>query len=162
MSNWLSHYAMGIDHLAIAVDDLEASITWYTEVLGFTLKERRETKGKLSGMVSAVIEGGPISFVLLQGTSPQSQVSMFVKEYGPGVQHIAVRVSDINAAVTNMTEAGMVFDTSIIGGGSLRQAFTKRDPKSGLMLEIIERKSEGFEENNVSELFRQLEEKESF
>jgi methylmalonyl-CoA/ethylmalonyl-CoA epimerase len=162
MGNVLSRYAVGIDHLAIAVRDLEVSLSWYTEVLGFTLRERRETKGKTSGMVSAVIDAGAISLVLLQGTNSESQVSMFIEEYGPGVQHVAVKVSDIEAAVTELKEAGMTFDTSIIGEGDLRQAFTRRDPQSGLMLEIIERKKEGFADNNVSELFRQLEENKTF
>lgn len=48
-------HVRGIDHLAIAVPDLEESIKWFTSVFGFSLKERRKTKGTTTGMVSAVL-----------------------------------------------------------------------------------------------------------
>ena len=46
----LAKYATGIDHVAIAVHDLEASIAFYTQVVGFELTERRETKGEHTAM----------------------------------------------------------------------------------------------------------------
>lgn len=64
----LARHARAVDHVAIAVPSLEDSIGWFTNVLGFKLKERRETKGESSGMVSAVLEAGPLSIVLLEGT----------------------------------------------------------------------------------------------
>jgi methylmalonyl-CoA/ethylmalonyl-CoA epimerase len=158
----LATHAQSIDHIAVAVPDLEESLKWFTGVLGFTLKERRKTEGKSTGMISAVLEAGPLQVVLLQGTDPQSQVSRFVGKYGPGVQHIAVRVDNVEAVSDGLRNAGLEFDTSIINGGGLRQIFTRRDQGSGLMFEIIERNASGFSEQNVSELFSQLEGKETF
>jgi methylmalonyl-CoA/ethylmalonyl-CoA epimerase len=54
-------YARGIDHVAIAVGDLETTIHWFTAILGFTVKERRETDGITTGMISPVLEAGPIT-----------------------------------------------------------------------------------------------------
>lgn len=162
MNSLLAKHATGVDHMAIAVRDLETSIAWVTNSLGFVLKERRETRGTASAMISAVLEANGITVVLLQGTSPESQVSMFVEEYGPGVQHIALKVSDIETTVQDLKKAGVQFDTSIIGSGGLRQAFTRRDAGTGLMFELIERNGEGFNDTNVTELFKQLEEKASF
>jgi methylmalonyl-CoA/ethylmalonyl-CoA epimerase len=162
MSQPFIQYIEGIDHVAIAVRDLNDALPWYTDVLGFVVIERRTTEGTSSGMLSAVIQNGPLHFVLLQGTNEQSQVSRYIEQYGPGVQHIALKVTNIEAAVDALKVAGMPFATSVIGNGALRQAFTGRDHDSGIMIELIERNTDGFTDSNVSELFRQLEAKDGF
>src|ERR1044071_5442399 len=103
----LAKYATGIDHVAIAVHDLEESILLYTNVLGFELVERRRTEGKQTAMVSAVLKAGPVSVVLLQGTSPESQVSKFVEHFGPGVQHLAIAVEDLPTLAEDLKSKGM-------------------------------------------------------
>jgi methylmalonyl-CoA epimerase len=155
----LAKYALGIDHLAIAVRDLESSLSWFTNVLGFSLKERRKTEGVSTGMISAVLEAGALTIVLLEGIGAQSQVSLFVERYGPGVQHVAIRMESIDDAVQELQAAGLQFDTSLIKGGGLKQIFSRRDEGSGLMVELIQRSSEGFADQNVSQLFEELERK---
>ncbi len=160
----ISEKALNIDHVAIAVPDLEASIAFYEQVLGFTVRERRETHGKKTGMVSAVLEGGPITFVLIQGTSPESQVSRYVEHYGPGVQHIAIGVKDLPEVAERLKSAGMDFDTGVIRGTGLLQIFSHRDPGSGMMYEFIEHTEDDgdFSDQSVQSLFEQLEDKDSF
>lgn len=160
----LAEGATHIDHIAIAVPDLEESIDFYTNQLGFTLRERRETAGKKTGMVSAVLVAGPLTFVLVQGTSPESQVSRYVEHYGPGVQHVAIGLDNLPGVAERMKEAGVEFDTSVIRGKGLLQIFSHRDPASGMMFEFIEHTEEtgDFSDESVQELFRQLEEKDSF
>jgi methylmalonyl-CoA/ethylmalonyl-CoA epimerase len=158
----LAKYAKGIDHIAVAVPDLEISINWFTSVLGFSLRERRTTEGATTGMISAVLVAGPLNIVLLQGTSPKSQVSRFIENYGPGVQHLAIEVNDIDSLSRELGSSGFEFDTSIIEGGGLRQIFSKRDQGCGVMIEFIQRAGPGFAEQNVTSLFAQLEEKDSF
>src|SRR5687768_12271693 len=96
--------ATGLDHVAIAVRDLEESITFYTDVLGFELTERRKTEGKQTAMISAVLKGGPITVVLLQGTTPESQVSKFVEHFGPGVQHLAIGVENLRELADDLKQ----------------------------------------------------------
>lgn len=152
-----------VDHLAIAVNDLEAAVAFYRDRLGFREAERRTTQGVKTGMESAVMEGGPLKIVLLRGTSPESQVSRYVAEYGPGVQHVAFRVTGIADVVADLTERGLAFDTEIIRGAGLTQAFSTRDPISGMMFEFVERTGEeGFQDQNVQQLFESLEKKGSF
>lgn len=158
----LGKYSTVIDHVAIAVTNLEESIAFYHQMLGFEVTERRETKGKHSAMISAVMKAGPITFVLLQGTTPDSQVTKFVEHYGPGVQHIAIGVTNLPELVDDLRAAGVEFDTNIIEGGGLRQIFTKRDKGSGMMYEIIERLGGDFSDESVQSLFEQLEAHESF
>jgi 4-hydroxyphenylpyruvate dioxygenase-like putative hemolysin len=147
-----------IDHIALAVIDLEAAIQLFTVVLGFTLVERRHIKGAKTGMRSAELENGNLKFVLCQGTEPESQVSRLVSEYGPGVAHIALEVDDVAKTVDELGARGMRFDTSVIEGPGLTQAFTARDANSGLSFEIIKRTGEqGFVDGNIQSLFDQLE-----
>lgn len=159
----LQEYAKRIDHVAIAVLDLENSIQFYRDILGFKLTERRETKGKTSGMISAVLEAGDFTFVLIQGTEPESQVSEYIQKYGPGVQHVAIEVDDLVKASEKLKEHGYEFATNIIHGAGLDQIFSKRDPGSGMMIELIQRTGEvGFQDGNVQDLFEQLEKNHAF
>ena len=158
----LGKYATSVDHVAIAVRDLEESIKLYTDVLGFELKERRRTEGKHTAMVSAVLKAGPVTVVLLQGTSPDSQVSRFVENFGPGVQHVALGVQNLPEMAEELKAAGMEFDTTVIQSPGLRQIFSKRDPGSGMMFEFIERMGGDFSDQSVQQLFEQLEQKDSF
>jgi methylmalonyl-CoA/ethylmalonyl-CoA epimerase len=158
----LAKYARSIDHVAIAVRNLEESIRFYTDVLGFELKERRRTEGKATAMISAVLKAGSVTVVLLEGTSPDSQVSRFVEHFGPGVQHIAVAVEDLPQMAEDLKAAGMEFDTTVIQSPGLRQIFSTRDPGSGMMFEFIERLGGDFSDQSVQQLFEQLEKKNSF
>ncbi len=158
----LSKYAKAIDHIAIAVNDLEASIVFYGKVLGFELHERRRTEGKVTAMISAVMKAGPVTVVLLEGTSPESQVSKYVEHYGPGVQHIAFAVENLPSLAEDLKNAGLEFDTRIIESPGLRQIFSRRDPGSGMMYEFIERMGGDFSDESVKSLFEQLEEKDAF
>jgi methylmalonyl-CoA/ethylmalonyl-CoA epimerase len=158
----LGKYAKSIDHIAIAVKDLEASIAFYENVLGFQLTERRRTEGRATAMISAVMKAGPVTIVLLEGTSPESQVSKYVEHYGPGVQHIAFGVENMPAMAEELKAAGLEFDTNIIASPGLRQIFSARDPGSGMMYEFIERMGGDFSDDSVKSLFEQLEKKGTF
>lgn len=160
----LAEKTVRVDHVAVAVPDLEPAVAFYRDVLGFEVKERRETKGAFTGMVSAVVDAGPWILVLVQGTSAESQVSQYVSHYGAGVQHVALQVKDLPVVVERLKEAGLEFDTNIIQGTGIRQAFTHRDPASGMMYELIERQEPDghFTDESVADLFRQLEEKNAF
>lgn len=158
----LGRYARSVDHIAVAVNDLEQSIEFYSKVLGFQLHERRRTEGKATAMVSAVMKAGPITVVLLQGTSPDSQVSKYVEHYGPGVQHIAIEVENLPQVAEDLKKAGLEFDTTIINSPGLRQIFTHREPNSGMMFELIERMGGDFSDESVQNLFEQLEQKDTF
>lgn len=152
-----------IDHIAVAVEDLETAQRWYSEVLGFRCVERRSLEGRKSGMLSAVMQAGPVVIVLVQGTNPDSQVSRFIQHYGPGVQHVALEVRNIEGLVRGLAQRNLRFSTGIVDGPGIRQTFTKRNPDSGVMLELIERTEfQGFTDENVNSLFRQLEESDEF
>lgn len=158
----LSKHALRLDHVAIAVKDLEQSVVFYRDVLGMDLVRRRTITGKKTGMISAEMNSGEVSIVLVQGTEPESQVSRFISEFGPGVQHVAIEVDSVESVAEQLGARGLEFDTSVIVGPGLTQIFAKRDPSSGVMFEFIERTdNEGFSEESVRSLFEQLEQREA-
>ncbi|MCB9528384.1 MAG: VOC family protein [Myxococcales bacterium] len=150
-------YALGIDHVAIAVPDLDASLAFYRDVLAFEVLDTLETRGEATGMVSAVVRLGQTTIVLLQGTEPASQVSRFVDGCGAGVQHVAIAVRDLDRVVAALEAGGACFETPVIEGPHTRQRFTVRDAVIGVRIELIERTSAGFSEASVEALFRVLE-----
>jgi 4-hydroxyphenylpyruvate dioxygenase-like putative hemolysin len=86
-------------------------------------------------MVSAVVKSGTAVVVLIQGTSPESQVTRFVEAFGPGVQHMALSVSDMNAALARLPDGGAEPAIELIEEEGLRQVFLRRDPESGVRIE---------------------------
>ena len=159
----IGEHLVQIDHIAVAVRDLDLAEQWFSEVLGFRCIERRDLEGTKSGMRSVVMQAGPIVFVLVQGTTPESQVSRFVREFGQGVQHIALGVRGIDRLVRKLKGSNLPFSTRVVTSGELRQVFARRNPDTGLMLEFIERGNfSGFADGNVDDLFRQLEESDEF
>ncbi len=155
----VSEHFLALDHLAIAVADLESSIAWYRDFLGFTLTERRETKGKKTGMLSAVMEAPGLTVVLLEGTTPDSQVTRFLENFGHGVQHYAIQVKNLEELVPTLEKSGVALETRLIESPGLKQVFLKRNPQSGVMIELIERLDEEatFSDIGVQQLFDQLE-----
>ncbi len=147
-----------IDHIAIAVKNLDQGIDFFCNTLGFQMIRRRVVTGAQTGMVSAEIEHNGIKFVLCQGTEETSQVSRLVDNYGCGVAHIALAVEDVEKTTKALRAQGLGFDTSIIRSEGLAQVFSTRDSNSGLSFEFIERfGEEGFSTENVQQLFEQLE-----
>ena len=158
----LASHAGDIDHVAVAVEDLEKAILPYTQVLGFAVTSRLTTHGERTSMVSAVLQLGATTFVFTQGTSPESQVSRFIAHFGPGVTHIAIRVKKLTEIVDELRRSGVEFATELIESPGLKQIFTKRDPGSGLMLELIQRDGGQFSPTSVEEVFRTLEARDLF
>lgn len=156
--------ASRIDHIAIAVKDLDEALVLYEVVFGFTLMKRREVRGAFSGMKSAELDAGGFSIVLVQGTDPQSQVSRYIERYGSGVQHVAIEVDDVEKLTEELSESGVEFATNVIRANGLIQRFTQRDENSGMMIEFIQRSpnTKGFDPANIEQLFKQLEASEAY
>jgi methylmalonyl-CoA epimerase len=152
---------LGLDHVAIAVQDIKESRDWYVRNLGFRCVAERETRGESTGMISAVLVAGSSVVVLIQGTERTSQVSRFIQKKGPGVQHMAFAVKDLDEAMRRLINAGASADTPIIEAEGIRQVFLRRDV-SGVRVELIERRGGDFSDRTVEELFRRFEEGELY
>jgi methylmalonyl-CoA/ethylmalonyl-CoA epimerase len=156
LSEQLSDLILGIDHIALAVTDIDLSLQSYT-ALGFKLLDRSEVHGQHSGMQYATLKSQDATVVLVQGSSPTSQVSRFIDAYGTGIHHVAFAVSNLDEALQRSQQAGMLVDTPVMADEGIRQAFLHRDTKTGVRIELIERHDAPFSESNVEGLFRALE-----
>jgi 4-hydroxyphenylpyruvate dioxygenase-like putative hemolysin len=110
-------------------------------------------------MTSAVLRSGGATIVLVQGNEPESQVSKFVDNFGPGVQHIALLVDNLIATAQAAGRAGAAPDTDVLEGDGIRQVFLSRVPATGVRVELIERNGGDFSDESVERLFAQMEEK---
>ncbi len=162
ISTQLGDLVLGIDHVAIAVENIDAAIARYSAALGFNLVERSEVSGEHSGMLYAVMRCGSSTVVLVQGTSAASQVSKFLATYGSGMHHIAFAVTDLDTAILRATQAGCIADTPVVCDEGIRQTFLQRDASSGVRIELIERHGAAFSARNVQQLFKTLEAKDLF
>jgi methylmalonyl-CoA epimerase len=154
----LSDLILGIDHIALAVTDLDSALPVYA-ALGFTLLDRSEVQGEHSGMLYATLNSRDATLVLVQGTSPASQVSQFVEQFGTGMHHVAFAVTDLDEALRRSAAAGIAPDTPVVADTGIRQAFLHRDERTGVRIELIERQDAPFSAHNVRQLFRHLEAK---
>jgi 4-hydroxyphenylpyruvate dioxygenase-like putative hemolysin len=154
----LTGASLAIDHVAIAVRDLDAAIKTFCGSFGFEEAERQVIDGSYSGMRLATLTAGSIKFVLVEGTSPASNVSQYIEQYGPGVQHVALRVDSAGPVLQDLEKRGCDLLTGVIHNAGLDQIFTRRDANSGMQIEIIARSAnDGFSTSNVTELFEAME-----
>ena len=129
-----------VDHVGIAVKDLAASVKWYEETLGLhskgteVVQEQQETV--------AFLPCGDSELELLESTSPEGPIARFIEKNGEGIQHIAIRVDDIDAALAELKEkcARLIDKTPRYGAGGARIAFLHPKATHGVLLELCERK----------------------
>lgn len=129
-----------VDHIGIAVSSLEESIKFYEEILGLKLHGTEvveEQKVKV-----AFLPIGDTEVELLEATSPDSSIAKFIEKKGQGVQHIAFRVDDIEAALDDMRAKGirLIDEKPRYGAGGARIAFLHPKSTNGVLIELCERK----------------------
>ena len=93
-----------IDHIAIAVNDLEAAIAYYHEAFGVEV-HHRET-ADFDGVEEALIKVGHSYIQLTAATRPESPIARFLEKRGEGLHHVAYRVEDCATALAQMVAAG--------------------------------------------------------
>ncbi len=129
-----------VDHIGIAVSNLDEAIKLYSDVLGLELhgtEEVSEQKVKV-----AFLPVGDTEVELLESTSPDGPIAKFIEAKGQGIQHIAFRVDDIEAALAEMKEKGLrlIDEKPRYGAGGARIAFLHPKSTNGVLIELCERK----------------------
>ena len=127
-----------IDHVGVAVEDLEAAIALYRDQLGMPLVHR-ETVAE-QGVEAVLLDVGEGHVELLAPLGPDTAVSKFLERRGAGLHHVAYRVADIDAALGALGSAGMrLIDSKPRTGirGS-RVAFVHPASTGGVLTEIVQ------------------------
>jgi len=132
--------ALKIDHIGIAVSNLEESLKFYTEVLGLTASGTEVVEEQKVRV--AFLPCGDSELELLESTSPDGPIAKFIEKNGEGVQHIAIKVDDIDATLAELKEKGvrLIDEKPRYGAGGARIAFLHPKATKGVLLEISERK----------------------
>jgi len=130
-----------IDHLGIAVNSIEEGKQFWTNVLGlpFEGSETVETQK----VTTAFFPVGESEVELLESTAPDGPIAKYIEKKGPGIQHIAFRVADIEAALQELKDAGvkLIDETPRIGAGGAKIAFLHPKATHGVLVELCQRES---------------------
>jgi methylmalonyl-CoA/ethylmalonyl-CoA epimerase len=135
--------ATAIDHIGIAVPDLDEAIAFYSETFGLvpTAIEVNEEQGVHEAMMRAPGDDGTGTAIqLLAPLSPDSTIGKFLAKRGPGVQQLALRVADIDSASEALVEKGLklVFDKPKHGTQDSRTNFVHPKSAGGVLLELVQ------------------------
>ena len=127
-----------IDHVAIAVRDLEAAVAWYSSVLGATV-EHREVVGS-DGVEEALVRVADSYIQLLTPTSGSSPVARFLERRGEGLHHVAFRVEDCAAALEAVKASGgrVIDEAPRPGSRGTTVAFVHPAASFGTLIELVQ------------------------
>jgi len=127
-----------IDHVGIAVEDLDASIAFYETAFGMRMTHR-ETNTE-QGVEEAMMEVGDSAIQLLSPLSPDTTIGKFLATKGPGIQQMAYRVEDIDAVCAKLREAGvrLLYDEPRHGTAGSRVNFVHPKSAGGVLVELVE------------------------
>jgi methylmalonyl-CoA/ethylmalonyl-CoA epimerase len=127
-----------IDHIGIAVADLEAALTFYRDALGLEIERPEDVPSQRVRVHFIPMAGGRSALELLEATAPESPIAKYVAKRGPGLHHITLRVDDIQAALDRLKARGVrLIDESPRPGahGSL-VAFIHPSSAHGVLVEL--------------------------
>jgi methylmalonyl-CoA epimerase len=127
-----------IDHVGIAVEDLDAALAIYQQ--GFAMElVHRETIAE-QGVEAVLLDIGENHVELLAPLGPDTPVGRFLAKKGPGIHHVAYQVTDIDAVLDTLKAAGtrLIDETPRIGIRGSRVAFLHPAASGGVLTEIVE------------------------
>ncbi|HEX4672001.1 MAG TPA: methylmalonyl-CoA epimerase [Solirubrobacteraceae bacterium] len=127
-----------VDHVGVAVDDLEAALALYRDTLGMPLVHR-ETVAE-QGVEAALLDVGESHIELLSPLGPDTAVGKFLSRKGPGLHHVAYRVKSVEEALAALSNAGMrlIDEQPRTGIRNSRVAFVHPSSTGGVLTEIVQ------------------------
>ncbi len=140
-----SEQVLGIDHVGIAVADLDAAIAMYETSFGMRCvhTEVNEEQGVREAMLEVGSSGTFLQ--LLSPLSPDSTIGRFLEAHGPGVQQLAYRVRSVEAVSDHLRAQGMrlLYDEPRTGTAGSRVNFVHPKSAGGVLVELVEPAAEG-------------------
>ena len=127
-----------IDHIGIAVRDLEESLKFYRDRLGLTVKGIETVPGQKVRV--AFLPLGESNVELLEPTDAASPVARYIEKNGAGIQHLAFRVSNLEEKLACLKEQGvkLIDEKPRHGAGGARIAFIHPQSAGGVLVELCE------------------------
>ena len=127
-----------LDHIGIAVDNLEASVKKYEQITGKKSGEKEVVAEQK--VATAFFPVGETRLELLKGTHPDSPISKFIEKRGEGIHHICFEVENLAQSKTDMSKTGLQFVENIseAGAGGTKVAFIHPKSTGGILIELVE------------------------
>ncbi len=128
-----------VDHIGIAVASIDESLKFYTDMLGMKLHGTETVEEQK--VRTAFLPLGSTELELLESTAPDGPIAKFIENKGQGIQHIAFRVDDIDAALAELKEKGvrLIDEKPRYGAGGARIAFLHPKATNGVLIELCQR-----------------------
>jgi len=127
-----------IDHVGIAVADLEAAVAEYERLLGVAPAHRERVEDQ--GVEEVLFPAGSSFIQLLGSLGPDTPVGRSLERRGPGVHHVAYRVEDIEAALDHLRAEGvrLIDEAPRAGSRNARIAFVHPAAMGGVLVELVQ------------------------
>ena len=131
---------LGIEHIAIAVSDVEKSSSFWRDIIGLTLKGREEVDSQ--GVITDIYPAVNGKIELLMEKNPNSPISNFLKKRGPGLHHICFEVDNIYKALEELNEKNIKVIGSTIyeGAEGYKILFIHPSSTGGVLVELAQKK----------------------
>ena len=129
-----------IEHLGIAVRNIEESASIYEKLLGSACYKMEEVESE--GVKTAFFQIGDSKIELLQATTEDSPIAKFIAKRGPGIHHIAFDVSDIKSEIKRLQAEGfeLIHETPKDGADNKIIAFLHPKSTDGILVELCQEK----------------------
>jgi methylmalonyl-CoA/ethylmalonyl-CoA epimerase len=130
---------LGIEHVAIAVNDLDQPADIFGNILGINRSSTEEVADQK--VITEIFDTGAGKIELLKATSEESPITKFLDSRGPGVHHIAFQVDNLVLALEELSEAGVtLIDTEPrIGAEGMLIAFLHPKSTGGVLVELCQK-----------------------
>jgi methylmalonyl-CoA/ethylmalonyl-CoA epimerase len=127
-----------IDHIGVAVEDIDAALSLYRDALGMPLVHRETVSEQ--GVDAALLDVGDSHVELLQPLGPETPVGKYLARKGPGLHHVAYRVADIEATLNALADAGLrlIDERPRVGIRNSMVAFVHPAATGGVLTEIVQ------------------------
>jgi len=127
-----------IEHIGIAVDDLESAVFIYEKLFGVPAYKQEEVASE--GVKTAFFRNGPNKIELLEGINTESPIAKFIAKKGEGIHHIAFEVNDILFEIKRLKKEGFVVLNEIPKKGADNKLVAFLHPKStnGVLIELCQ------------------------
>jgi methylmalonyl-CoA epimerase len=127
-----------IDHIGVAVEDIDAALELYEGAFGMELRHRETVESQ--GVEAVLLDVGDGHVELLRPLGPETPVGKFLAKRGAGLHHVAYAVEDIDATLSELVAAGLelIDSEARIGIGGSRVAFIEPRSTGRVLTEIVE------------------------
>ncbi len=128
-----------VDHVGIAVKDLDKAIDFWGKLLQLGEAEREIVEEQKVSV--GMLKCGETRIELLESTTPDGPIGRFIERSGEGMQQLAIRVDNIEEVIKHLMDNGvrMIDETPKIGAGGIRMAFVHPKSTGGVLVELTER-----------------------